>query len=86
MKITLPVPDCPLGYPRSQLEQILGDRFEAFQEWMRGQTMAICEASRYSPEADLYIPSACAGGGDPHGVVACPHDVARFISGKEPLD
>jgi len=81
---TLPEPVCPLGYPRSQLEEFLGDRLEAFTEWMRGQTVVICQGKRWSPEERRDVPTDCFG--HPHNVVTYRHDVERYLAGKEPLD
>lgn len=44
---TLPEPSCPHGYTQADLENILGASLPAFDKWMRGQTMSICEAAQY---------------------------------------
>lgn len=36
MTINLPEPDCPIGYPESQLRELFGDQFEAFLTWLYG--------------------------------------------------
>ena len=41
--MNLPAPACPYGYTTTQLRNILGDRFDAFNQWMRGQTVMLCQ-------------------------------------------
>lgn len=43
----LPPPGCPHGYTRSDLEGILGDRLPAFDRFMRGQTVMLCDGTTY---------------------------------------
>lgn len=70
-------PECPLGYPVTQLENTLGmQEMYALHWWMRGQTAAICEGRRYSHADKRYEPDACAG--HPHGVVYYRWDVERW--------
>ena len=71
------VPECVLGYPRAQIAKIVGDRLDAFDHWMRGQTAAICDGKRYDHEAREYQPTGCG----PHGVVIYPWDVENFLNG-----
>lgn len=37
-------PKCHLGYTPDQITALTGDREEEFWHWMRGQTMAVCNA------------------------------------------
>lgn len=80
----LPEPSCFLGYPRSQVVEIVGLRLDAFDHWMRGQTVAICDGRRYDPDQRDYVPTACSA--HPHGVVVYPWDVRQFLAGGGPLD
>ncbi len=43
----IPEPECPSGYPVSQLKEILGDRYPDFGQYMIGQTMMLCEGTYY---------------------------------------
>lgn len=69
--------ECELGYTRSQVEEIVGLRLDAFDHWMRGQTAAICDGHRYDYEAREYQPTGCG----PHGVVVYRHDLSNFLNG-----
>jgi len=40
-------PSCPSGYTASDLEEVFGDRLPAFNKWMFGQTMMICDGRSY---------------------------------------
>lgn len=62
----LPAPACSLGYTKKQVGEILPGRLEeAFWQWMRGQTMAICEGRD----------------GVAHGSpIVYPHDLQRFLA------
>lgn len=84
MKTTLPEPVCPLGYPLKQLDDHFGGDKARFWEWMRGQTMVLCEGRRWSPELNHFEPTACVD--HPHGTVVYKHDVEQYLAGKEPLD
>lgn len=81
--VTLLKPDCWLGYTRTQLETMLDSRLSAFDSWMQGQTMALCDGRVYDPEEKIYKPSVC---DHPHGVVVYPQDVEQFLLGRRPLD
>lgn len=69
--VELPRPDCPCGFTRPQVEQIMGDRIEAFDQWMTGQTRMIC-SGKGCPEA--------------HGVCTYGCDIRAFLDGRQPLD
>lgn len=71
------VPDCELGFPTAQVEQILAEDFAAFAHWMRGQTMAICEGRRYDHDTHEYTPTGCG----PHGPVVYPWDLDNYLRG-----
>lgn len=75
-------PECLLGFTRGQVLDLLGDRVDAFNRWMRGQTAAICDGRRYDYEAKGYVPTDCG----PHGLVIYPQDVRQFLAGGGPLD
>jgi hypothetical protein len=79
----IPAPDCVLGYPEYQLEEILGDRIEEFGRWMRGQTFSGCDARSYNHETKEYEPSGC---DIPHGFVYYQSDVRRFLAGLPVID
>ena len=64
-------PECVLGYTVNQLEEILGDRIDEFGQWMRGQTMALCEGQR---------------DGEAHGVAVYPWDLKRFLENRHIID
>jgi hypothetical protein len=85
---SFPEPECPGGYPWSQLEEVMdAELFAEFSHWMRGQTCMICDGRRYSHEDKCYYPDHCAD--NPHGGVAYKWDVHRFlelIPGKDIWD
>lgn len=77
-KETFPEPQCPDGYPWTQLEDAFDeDTFKEFRHWMGGQTMSICEGRKYNHDTNQYEPDECAG--SPHGAVAYRYDVFRFL-------
>lgn len=93
----LPEPECPLGYPESQLQKILGKAalFNIFCNWMRGQTMGLCDGLRWNPDADwydqnwtprrgCYEPSDCYD--SPHGGVVYRSDLERWMAGLPVVD
>jgi hypothetical protein len=73
----LPPPICPLGYPRHQIEEILGDDTPKFWAWFAGQTGAICDGQQYDHELLIYKPTECAG--HAHGPVVYAHDLHEFV-------
>lgn len=83
--MTLPEPECPLGYPKSQLDTIFGDDVARLWQWMRGQTGAICTGTRYNHDTGAYELSPCAKTGA-HGYVVYRWDVERFMVGGPILD
>jgi hypothetical protein len=80
--MTIPKPECQLGYPESQLKEILGDRLEDFNLWMRGQTIAGCDGRRYDHDKKEYQPTGCG----PHGYVIYSWDLERYLAGGFPID
>jgi hypothetical protein len=73
-------PECPLGYPMTQLEALLNPvGMEAFNHWFNGQTGSICEGKQYNPAIRKDEPDACAG--HPHGLVVYASDFRRFLAG-----
>ncbi len=84
-KKPLPAPSCPIGYTREDLLAMFGTvGIDDFDQWMRGQTQAICEGRRYNHDKKAYEPDACEH--TPHGVVAYTWDVERYIDHLPPLD
>lgn len=53
-----------------------------FKEWMRGQTMGICDGRLYNHGKREYEGTGCG----PHGVVAYASDLNAFLHGQPPLD
>jgi len=82
--VQLPEPACPYGYTSAQIEEIMGSRLEAFNHFMVGQTMSVCDGREYDHDKKEYHPTACAD--SPHGVVTYTVDVRRFLAGRPPLD
>lgn len=73
-----PKPECWLGYPFSQLQDILGeDRAKELFNWMYGQTMAICDGQRYDHDLQEYLPTCP----EPHGPVVYAWDFSRWLAG-----
>lgn len=79
---TLEKPECELGYPEDQLQRILGEKYEEFRKWMRGQTMGVCDGRFYNYDTKEYQPTFCG----PHGPVVYSWDVAVYLDGGAPLD
>jgi hypothetical protein len=71
----LPEPECKMGYTQHQLKQILGDRLADFDNWMRGQTVALCNGRVYDHDEREYKPSDCG----PHGWITYAHDLRRYL-------
>lgn len=80
----LPEPECPFGYTRPQVEQIMGDRLHDFYEWSAGSTVALCQGTRYDYSIKSYVPTGCGPGG--HGTVIYRSDVMQYLDGGAPLD
>ena len=81
--LDLPPSECRLGYPASQVEDILGDNLSDFNNWMRGQTRSLCEGRRYNHETGEYEESC---DGVAHGGVTYPWDVERYLLGLPIID
>lgn len=83
--MSMPEPECPLGYPHTQLESWLGtERHAELNKWLSGQTQAICEGRSYNHEKKIYEPNECVD--HPHGYVAYRWDVADWWAGKPVQD
>jgi len=81
--VSLPAPICSLGYPESQLLDIISaEQLKNFYQWMSGQTFTICEGSKYDHIQKRSVPSGCG----PHGYVYYPWDVERFLDGRPIVD
>lgn len=78
----LPKSICKFGYPKSQLEEILGDKLEEFNKYMIGQTGAICNGHIYNHNDDKHELSGCG----PHGLVLYKCDLKTFLEGRPTLD
>jgi hypothetical protein len=66
------------------LKEVIGPDLSDFNHWMRGQTMSICDGRSYNHEAGQYEPTECAD--TPHGIVAYPWDVERYLHGYPVID
>jgi hypothetical protein len=75
-------PGCAFGYTKSQLIELLGERESAFADWMRGQTVALCDGKVYDHDKREYVK----GCDEAHGLVVYAHDVRQFLAGGPPLD
>lgn len=82
MEIDLPKSECELGYPKKQLEEILGPRLDEFNNYMVGQTGAICQGKRYNFNTHKHEPTGCG----PHGIVLYKCDLLTFLEGRPTLD
>lgn len=74
--------DCQLGLTVAQAQERVGDRWEDFERWMRGQTVGYCDGRVYDHEKKEYQPSGCG----PHGTVFYAHDVDNFLGGGRAFD
>lgn len=69
----MPEPICKYGYTQSQVDLIIGlARKDEFAEWMRGQTVSLCEG--------------CDGTRLAHGFITYRSDVWRFINSMPVVD
>jgi len=84
----LPEPSCFMGYDNDDLLEIIGVKhWSHFWEWMRGQTLGLCQGYETVPRSELVfdtVPTKCYG--NPHGLVAYPQDVITYLKGMDPLD
>lgn len=71
-------PSCRLGYTEEDLEVILGDRLTEFWGWMRGQTGAVCDGTKYDPDTKTRL----IGCEEAHMFVVYAWDLRRFIEGS----
>lgn len=78
-------PQCPHGYPESQLREMLDDDGLAnFKQWMVGQTASICQGLEYDHDLGEYVETQCAS--NPHGVVYYRSDLVRFLKHLPVID
>lgn len=75
-------PDCQIGYTWEQAKRIVGGRLDEFQQWMAGQTVALCDGRRYDHDKREHEPTGCG----PHGMAVYPWDLKRFLRGGPILD
>lgn len=78
----IPAPECPHGYPDSQVREIMGERYSEFLRWMNGQTMMLCNGLQFNHETREHEATECAPYG--HGGIVYEWDVRRFLSGTDP--
>lgn len=57
--------------------------YDRLVHWLRGQTMALCDAQRYNHTTGTYE-TRCEG--VPHGMVTYSKNVARFVLGLPVID
>lgn len=81
MNASLPKPECPYGYTRAQVEQIMGDRVQDFWRWMKGQTVSLCDGREYDYERQAYVDT-----GHCHGTIVYASDVRNFLAGGRAFD
>lgn len=76
-------PECILGYPLDQLDEVLGsdERRQAFRRWFTGQTGAVCDGMRFDYDKGQYEDTECVDA--PHGMVVYEYDVRRFLATVE---
>lgn len=68
---------CPLGLTETEVRDLMGERHAEFMTYMRGQTLAVCNGTRYDFEAKQYEDTECIA--EPHGIVVYPWDAQRFL-------
>lgn len=76
-------PECEMGWTDQQLRIKLGLQYNKFQQWMTGQTQALCEGRQWNHDTGQYE-EAC--GGVAHGPVTYPWDLDRFMAGLPVFD
>jgi hypothetical protein len=81
--LNLPKPECRYGYTEKQVSEIIGKNLSLFDEWMMGQTFAICEGREWDEKQKIYVPSC---GGIHHGPIVYRQDLERFLLRLPPLD
>lgn len=81
MKIEVPDPECRLGYTLTQLDEMLGQGFvrDNFEEYMWGQTRAICGGQSDGGEPDEKCEVA-------HGLTVYWWDFDRWAMGRPVID
>lgn len=83
--MVLPEPECPLGYPVTQLQEVLDEQqFQRLMLWMSGQSGLLCQGTRYNHDLRRHEPTECAQ--HPHGMVVFAWDVRRWVSAGPIID
>lgn len=85
-KSELPPAECEMGYTQAQVEQIIRDAGRSmydFNQWMSGQTCAVCDGRLYNHDTKSYY--ACCKG-VAHGLVTYGHDLQRFLDRRPIVD
>lgn len=79
-------PSCPQGYTFADLEEIFPtpEEYDAFNLWMYGSTVTLCEGWAYNYQTEQKEPDACAN--NPHGTVTYVWDVSTYLAGYPQLD
>jgi hypothetical protein len=67
------------GYPRQQIDEILGSDAPDLWAWMSGQTATICNGRIYNRSQGRDEPTGCG----PHGLVVYGSDLRRYLSFRE---
>jgi hypothetical protein len=73
---------CKFGITDDELRERLGEQYDAFIQWMSGQTVAVCDGRYYNQLLKTYTATHCG----PHGTVVYEHDVVRFEQGLPIID
>lgn len=77
----IPRGKCRQGYTSDQIEEIVSDK-EDFWQWMRGQTMTICDGRSWNHTTGKYEQT----GPGPHGSVVYSWDLKRYLAGLPVID
>lgn len=75
-KLILPEPKCIYGFTNKQIQTIMGNRLEAFQKWMRGQTVCCCPG----------MSQGCDNTDHRDSTIVFEEDVVRFLKGLPIVD
>jgi len=79
----MPGPECRYGFPRDQLEWLIGPRrMQEFDLFMTHQTAAYCDGKEWNYRESQYEATGCG----PHGAVYYPQDVERFLELRGDFD
>lgn len=83
-EISLPIPECNLGYTYEQVQGMFGTvGYQMLMRFMEGQTMAICACMVYDPEKRTYVDSGCR---HKSSTIYYPSDIRRFVERLPVID